>query len=49
MASPPRVYVTSGYTGPQSVWVDPLNIQPGELETVISRVHEVLLDASSGN
>ena len=48
MASEPRVYVTSGYTGDRELWVDPLNIQAGELETVAARVHEVLIKAAAG-
>lgn len=47
MASEPRVYVTSGYIGPRDIWIDPLNIQPGELETVAARVHEVLIEAAA--
>lgn len=43
-----RVYVTSGYTGDREIWVDPLNIQPGELETVARRVHEELMKAAGG-
>lgn len=42
-----RVYVTSGYIGDDEIWIDPLNIQPGELETVASRVHEELVKAAS--
>jgi uncharacterized pyridoxal phosphate-dependent enzyme len=49
MEKPPRVYVVSGYIGPREIWIDPLNIQPGELPTVVARVHEELLRASSGN
>lgn len=48
MNQTPRIFVTSGYTGARSIWIDPLNIQDGELDLVISRVHEVLLRASSG-
>lgn len=42
-----RVYVFSGYMGDREIWVDPLNIQPGELETVAERMHEELLRAAS--
>jgi len=48
MLGDPRVYVVSGYIGPRQIWVDPLNIQPGELEPVIKRVHEELMKASAG-
>ena len=48
MASEPRVYVTSGYIGDRDLWVDPLNIQPGELDAVAARVHEVLIKAATG-
>lgn len=40
-----RVYVVSGYIGDREVWIDPLNIQPGELEIVAERVHEELMKA----
>ncbi len=43
-----RVYVVSGYIGDREIWVDPLNIQPGELETVARRVHEELMKAAAG-
>jgi D-glucosaminate-6-phosphate ammonia-lyase len=49
MAKSPRVYVVSGYIGPREIWIDPLNIQPGELDAVIKRVHEELIRASAGN
>ncbi len=42
-----RVYVFSGYMGDRDIWIDPLNIQPGELEIVATRVHEELLKAAS--
>jgi L-seryl-tRNA(Ser) seleniumtransferase len=48
MLGDPRVYVVSGYTGPRQIWIDPLNIQPGELEPVIKRVHEELIRAAAG-
>lgn len=41
-----RVYVVSGYIGDREIWVDPLNIQPGELDTVAARVHEELMKAA---
>ena len=43
-----RVYVVSGYIGDREIWVDPLNIQPGELATVAARVHEELMSAANG-
>lgn len=43
-----RVYVVSGYIGDREIWVDPLNIQDGELETVAKRVHEELMKAAGG-
>lgn len=43
-----RVYVFSGYMGDRDIWIDPLNIQPGELEIVATRVHEELVKAASG-
>ncbi len=42
-----RVYVLHGYIGSREMWIDPLNIQPGELETVARRLHEELLRAAS--
>ena len=42
-----RVYVFSGYMGDRDICIDPLNIQPGELETVATRVHEELMKAAS--
>ena len=48
MAGSPRVYVLSGFVGERTIWVDPLNIQPGELEIVAARLHEELLRASGG-
>ncbi len=41
-----RVYVVSGYIGDREIWVDPLNIQPGELEIVAARLHEELVKAA---
>ena len=47
MAGEPRVYVQ--VIGPQGeFYVDPLNIQDGELDIVARRVREVLLEASCG-
>lgn len=43
-----RIYVVSGYIGDRDIWIDPLNIQPGELETVAARVHEELMRAAGG-
>lgn len=47
MSGEPRVYVVSGYIGERQIWVDPLNIQPGELEIVIKRIHEELINAAT--
>ncbi len=42
----PRIYV-SGYGPEDAIWVDPLNIQEGELEIVAERLRKTLVDASS--
>lgn len=49
MANSPRVYVASGFGGENSIWVDPLNIQDGELEIVAERVREELIAAAAEN
>lgn len=47
MAGRPRVYLTNlGKRG--EIWVDPLNIQEGELEIVAERLREELVKAASG-
>lgn len=48
MAGEQRVYVVSGYLGDREIWVDPLNIQPDELEIVAARVHEELIKGAAG-
>jgi L-seryl-tRNA(Ser) seleniumtransferase len=48
MAGDPRVYVVSGFTGSRAIWIDPLNLQPGELELVVKRLHEEMVKASAG-
>ena len=49
IAGSPRVYVAAGFGGGNTIWVDPLNIQDGELTIVADRLREELLKAASGH
>ncbi len=47
MARSPRVYISNmGFTG--EIYVDPFNLQPGEIEVVAESLREELLRASAG-
>ena len=45
----PRVYVTVDYRVPaRKMWIDPLNIQDGELEIVAEQFRKILIEGASG-
>lgn len=48
LAGEPRIYLRHGYSWFDGISVDPLNIQPGELEIVAGRVRSTLNRAASG-
>ena len=48
LAGEPRIYLRHGYPWFNGIAVDPLNIQPGELEVVASVVRSMLIRAASG-
>jgi D-glucosaminate-6-phosphate ammonia-lyase len=48
LAGDPRIYLRHGYEWFNGIAVDPLNIQPGELEIVADRVRSILISAASG-
>ena len=47
MAGTPRIFIAN-YGPPDEMFVDPLNIQEGELEVVAERVRDELVKAASG-
>jgi D-glucosaminate-6-phosphate ammonia-lyase len=49
MDGEPRIYLRHGYDWFNGISVDPLNIQPGELEIVAETVRSALVAASSGS
>ncbi len=48
LAGEPRIYLRHGYSWFDCISVDPLNIQPGELEIVADRVRSTLVRTASG-
>ena len=48
LAGDPRIYLRYGYPWFNGISVDPLNIQPGELEIVADKVRSTLIRAASG-
>jgi L-seryl-tRNA(Ser) seleniumtransferase len=48
-AGSPRIYAAVDYREPaQVMWIDPLNLQDGEVETVAEQFRKILIDAASG-
>lgn len=48
-ADPPRIYAAEDYREDSScMWIDPLNLQAGEVEIVAEKLRHILVDASSG-
>jgi D-glucosaminate-6-phosphate ammonia-lyase len=46
----PRIYLQVDYRpNPELMWIDPLNLQDGEVEQVAEQFRKILIDASSGN
>ena len=46
----PRIYVAEDYReSSDDLWIDPLNLQDGEVEIVAEQLRKVLIAASSGN
>lgn len=48
LAGDPRIYLRYGYSWFNGIAVDPLNIQPGELQIVADQVRSMLIRAASG-
>jgi hypothetical protein len=49
LAGNPRIYLRFGHSFLNGIAIDPLNIQPGELEIVAETVRATLVRASSGD
>ena len=47
-AGTPRVFAADGQGPPNGMWIDPLNLQEGEVEIVAERFRTVLIEAASG-
>ena len=48
-AGSPRIYIASDYRDPaQCMWIDPLNLQDGEVEIVATQLRELLIKGASG-
>lgn len=48
-AAEPRVYVAVDYRDPvKKMWIDPLNLQDGEVEIVADQFRKILIDGASG-
>ena len=48
-AADPRVYVAVDYRDPaRKMWIDPLNLQDGEVEIVAEQFRKILIDGASG-
>ncbi len=46
----PRIYAASDYRDPPSLmWIDPLNLQDGEVEIVADKLRRVLIELASGD
>jgi hypothetical protein len=49
-AGSPRIFAAVDYrANPDRMWIDPLNLQDGEVEIVAEQFRKVLVEASSGN
>lgn len=49
-ADSPRIYVQVDYReNPDRMWIDPLNLQDGEVEIVAEKLRNTLIDAASGD
>lgn len=49
-AGSPRIYTAVDYRPqPDRMWIDPLNLQDGEVEQVADQFRNILIDAASGN
>ena len=50
-AGSPRIYAAVDYGPPpaKNMWIDPLNLQDGEVEQVAEQFRQILIDAASGN
>ena len=49
-AGSPRVYVAADYRDPPNcMWIDPLNLQSGEVEVVADQLRKLLIMGASGN
>ena len=48
LAGEPRIYLRYGFDWFNGISVDPLNIQPGELEIIAETVRNTLVRAASG-
>jgi hypothetical protein len=45
----PRIYAAVDYREPAKImWIDPLNLQDGEVEIVAEQFRKILIDAASG-
>ena len=48
-AGSPRIYTATDYRDPaQCMWIDPLNLQDGEVEIVATQLRELLIKGASG-
>jgi L-seryl-tRNA(Ser) seleniumtransferase len=45
----PRIYAASGQGPVNGMWIDPLNLQDGEVEIVAEQFRNILINAASGN
>ena len=47
-AGTPRVFAADGQGPSNAMWIDPLNLQEGEVEVVAERFRTILIEAASG-
>lgn len=47
-AGTPRVFAADGQGPPNVMWIDPLNLQEGEVEIVAEQFRKILVEAASG-
>jgi D-glucosaminate-6-phosphate ammonia-lyase len=48
-AGTPRVYAADGQGPSNAMWIDPLNLQEGDLEIVAEKFRKILIDGASGH
>jgi L-seryl-tRNA(Ser) seleniumtransferase len=48
-AGTPRIYAADGQGPAGFMWIDPLNLQEGEVEIVAEQLRKILVDAASGS